>query len=438
MNLLGKSINELAESKTEIYKSKVKELESLNDMLNNEKKDEYHNKLSKEEQTKLNNQNMYFKDFLTGNLNKMIHNQRKSTRQRKNSFINIDEFKSLKNRASILGKRNEVKFFSPKAKANFAHTGNYEKLGYIDTSLDKVGLGIQNNFRRTMGTPKNNFLLQNKPLLNTNSNFENFTNLNNLNIDNYHQNKIFINNHSKHKNNINKSFENEKNGQLFKNKEFRIITEEKTFDANVIGKANTLGSFNTPALHPKLSLRVHQFLNDLQKRTKRFSKEEFENSLYQKTENNSNDFLGNTKKLDNTNINFSMNNEIKLDFNNNYYNNSNFSPHLNNMSINHNNNKNQIESTLRNLNCKKIKIDKYGIKKSYNQKENEYNDTVSMKINTLRNAKNKKLNLKNFYGVERLKNEDDFAYESSNYILFLYHYFNLIFIKEIIFRLCKV
>lgn len=412
MNLFRKSINEPEESKTETYKSKVKELESLNDILKNENQENYVKKLSKEDQTKLKNQNLYFKDFLTGNLCKIMHNRGKSTRYRKNSFLNLEELKNLKKRASFLGRKNEALFFSPKAKEVLTHTNNYQRLGFLDTSPEKPRLGIQNEFRLTMGTP-NNFLLQNRTEIdrniniNDNNNFnnENFTenlaNMNNHinnNIDNYHKNKYLQNHNNKNKNN--KFNNNENNGeQNNQNTEFNIITEEKTYDANVISKANTIGIYNTPALHPRLSIRVHKFLNDLQRKTQRFSKEEFDSSLYQNTENDnaSYDVLGNTRKLDNTNINFSLNNEIRLDFN------------KNNNSIYDKNktNKNKNESVLRNF--------------------------IETKPIRLRNAGNKNVNLKTFPNNQKVfkDNASDNEWFCTNSIYKILYFLIFKFLKAL-------
>jgi hypothetical protein len=416
MNLFRKSINETAENKTDTYKLKVQELESLNDILKSENKDEYEKKLSKEEEKKLKNQNLYFKDFLTGNLCKIMRNSGKSTRFRKNSFFDLEELKNFKNKASFLGKKNEAQFFYPKLKENFAYSGNYEKLGYIDTNPDKVPLGIQNDFKLTNGTPKNNYSLQNKTEINGNFNFENPTNFNNLKIDNFHKNKNFINNIYKINNNDNKSFENENNGEFIQNTEFDFITEQKSFDADTLAKANTLGNLNITGLHSRLSLRVNQFLKDLQRKTKRFSKDEFDFSLYQNTGNSPNEILSNTRKLENTNINFTMNNEIRLDLNNNN--------NYNNLPIN-NNNKNFNHSTLKNLNCEKHNINKYGFKKIYNEKDPEIYELGNVKTRTLKNADNENLSLINFYNKNEkafndkfYEKENDLAHTHSNYICF--------------------
>jgi len=416
--------------KTETYKLKVKELESMNDILIMGNKEQPNKILTKEDEEKLKTQNLYFKEFLTGNLSKIINNREKANKNRKYSYVDLQELKNFKKRASFYCRKNN-QLYSPRSKDLDSNKRNYEKLGYLETSPEKKPLGMLKKYRYSLGTPSYNAFLYNKTEVNGNHHFnfnKNFDYSSNSNVIKSkinHDNYIIYNYPSEdHKKFENIDYKKHKESQ---NSDFDRYNGAYPFDSNRISKTNTLGNYDKTNLHPRLSIRINQFLNDLQKKTQQFSRDEYDyESLYQNTdtENGTYQELGNKWKLENqeNNLNlingtFHLSNSIKNKTNiklnselDNKHNKSNFNYSVFNNNINSDQDFNKENHLKKNNYIKKVEFKK---------------DLGSVKTHTLGNIYNKYYNLNDYYNNKEIKKENNFSYEvDKNYqngiILFLY------------------
>ncbi len=307
MNFIKEPSYNSSEEKTKTYKTKVQDVESIADILKKENKENLDKKLINLDKQKLNNQNLYFKDFLTGNLCKIMHNRVISNKQRNFSFLNIKELKNLKKRASFLGKKYRSNFSPKSGKAinNNNDLNSYEKLGYSRTSLENNLLGFEGHHRYSLVTPK--FSKEYNP-----NRIESYSNRDKYNIhdetrnqqDVDSQNQDYFNHkdfnliikNNKDKGYIDENYENSfniENLSLYGNKNLEkkkndldkiSDKEENTYDSNLISNSKNSKNIN---LHPRLSMRINQFLADIHIKTKRFSKEDLNYNIHQSIENSS-------------------------------------------------------------------------------------------------------------------------------------------------------
>lgn len=300
---------------SDTYKVKINNIESMNDILrktslnvNKNLNNEDENKKKKE----LKSQNRYFMGFLNDNLSRIMNQRRISGRCRTNSFLNIDELRNFKKRASFIGKDNYMlKDFLEKTNKSNAHKPDMGD--FHEAPLDihqgqrkrySINCGIQprffnsyniNYYNNQDSIKKENLLSSIKSRSRSNTNT-----LPNLNSMPNELNTIYASEATK-------SIKRYDTPHL----------QSQYISTNNINKANTLSSDsnNNIRLHPRLSMRINRFINEINMKSLHQSEsndmslnslnnqlDAFEEEICKKR-NLANDFISSTRNNQNSHCN---------------------------------------------------------------------------------------------------------------------------------------
>lgn len=272
MNLNRHSFYDSPKKERETFRSKIQNIESMNDYIrkNTYNNHNNNNKIKFSEVSKINeelkDQNNYFMDFVTGNLSKIINSRQNTQHNRRfSSFMNLEELKILKKRASFIARNNYNNKINEIPRPFQAE--GFQSLGLRDLThnskhLDNLADKRQSSIivrQQTHGfNTKNYNIHHNKEMSNKrkyclqkrNTTF-NDENLINPIARSYDLSKLQTEESRKSTKTINTSVSN-------------ISSSSK------VSRSLTISAENKPKkqmLHPRLSMRINQFLNELNTKT---------------------------------------------------------------------------------------------------------------------------------------------------------------------------